>query len=352
MSPETPPPSPPGEPGVGENGFPEGSPPEPANPAAGPSPEGLDPETSGPMLDAIAAGAVAAGAGVTNVTPPLGDRTATEPVVEESETQVDQRDGLIGLGGRPDGESAASPAETIEPQGTAEIRVEESGTAGLDEQPGADDLAEGDTQVDVPDAPADESPSVRDELAGLKEQFAESLGRLQGELQGELSEIREQIVVNQRGLSKIGQFIQSNGRVFERTEEIVKTSAETVSRVEEEANRETRQPFIESLMQVHDQLFRRMNAMEAGEKKPDAFVVQLFETLEAEFRQNGIEIIRPEPGGAVELNCMRLLEQVKCPFWRRQDSVHKVFRCGFRYTDPERIIRKAEVAVYRKDVGE
>jgi molecular chaperone GrpE (heat shock protein) len=188
---------------------------------------------------------------------------------------------------------------------------------------------------------------VVEELAEFKKQVA---GSLDG-LKGELAELSSQIKISQRGLSTIGQVIQGHGEVFEQTQEIAKTSAETVSRVEAEAIRETRRPFVESLIQIHDQLFRRVNAMEAGEEKQDPFVVRLFETLEGEFRQNGIEMIRPEPGGPVELNYMKLLEQVKCAFWRKPDSVAKVFRCGFRYIDPERIIRKADVAVYRKDAG-
>ena len=314
MSSQTPFSSPESDPSVGESVVPGGEVSDPLRPTA-PSPlEGAEPESGVPMLNAIADGADEGPANLSQLDP---DPPAVQPVSGESGTRDDQRDGLIGLVG-------SSAAEPIEP--AAELATE-TGQA-----------------VTAPDPIL----PVVEELAEFKNQVA---GSLDG-LKGELAELSSQIKISQRGLSTIGQVIQGHGEVFEQTQEIAKTSAETVSRVEEEANMETRRPFIESLMQVHDQLFRRMNAMEAGEKKPDAFVVQLFETLEAEFRQNAIEIIRPEPGGAVELNCMRLLEQVKCPFFRRQDSVAKVYQCGFRYTESARIIRKAEVAVYRKDVGD
>jgi molecular chaperone GrpE (heat shock protein) len=308
MSPQSASSLPDGEPTAGENVVPGGELSEPAVPAVDSPPGGADAEPSTPMLDAIAAESEA---GLENLSP-------TDPEPEPrfpgaSGLQDDQRDGLIGL----DGSSTTEPGTAV-----ASESVE-------------------------PVSARDGTPPAVDELAEFRDQFVDSLDGLKGEL----AEMRSQITTSQRGLSKIGQVMQSHGAVFERMQEIAKASAETVSRVEVEANMETRRPFIESLIQIHDQLFRRVNAMEAGDERPDAFVSQLFETLEGELRQNGIEIIRPEPGGPVELNYMKSLEQVKCPFWRKPDRVARVFRCGFRYIDPERLIRKADVAVYRKNVG-
>ena len=312
MSPQSASSVPDGEPAAGEHIVLGGELSEPVVPAVDSPTGGADAEPSTPMLDAIAAESEA---GLANLSP-----TDPEPAAARfpgaSGLQDDQRDGLIGLDG----------GSTSEPDSADAAVVNESGQ---------------------PVSARDGMPPAVDELAEFRDQLVDSLDGLKAEL----AEMRTQITASQRGLSKIGQVMQSNGAVFERMQEIAKASAETVSRVEVEANMETRRPFIESLIQIHDQLFRRVNAMEAGDERHDAFVSQLLETLEGELSQNGIEVIRPEPGGPVELNYMKLLEQVKCRFLCKPDHVAKVFRCGFCYIDPERIIRKAEVAVYRKNVG-
>ncbi len=109
-------------------------------------------------------------------------------------------------------------------------------------------------------------------------------------------------------------------------------------------------PMLESMMLMHDLLFRQAQAMEAGEVDPDHFVLNLLKALEAEFNTHNIEVIRPQPGDEPELNIMKMIGTAKCPFWRKSDRVARVHSCGFalRAESATMVVRKAEVTVYRR----
>jgi len=107
---------------------------------------------------------------------------------------------------------------------------------------------------------------------------------------------------------------------------------------------------LESLMRLHSLVYRQVTMMECGNAKPDAFVLNLFATLEAELKTHGIEVVRPQPGEEVNLEVMTTIGTMHCPFWRKPDRVAQINTCGFvRSTESERrILRKAEITVFRR----
>lgn len=109
-------------------------------------------------------------------------------------------------------------------------------------------------------------------------------------------------------------------------------------------------PFLEVLMQLHDLIFRQAQSMEAGRDRPDPFVTNLFQTLEAELSSLGIDVIRPASGDPPDLAIMKAIATEPCPFWRKSDRVARIHTCGFacHLNDQWQLIRKAEISVYRK----
>ena len=110
------------------------------------------------------------------------------------------------------------------------------------------------------------------------------------------------------------------------------------------------QAVLASMMRLHELIFRQVISMEAGNTRPDAFTINLFETIEAELETHGVEIIRPHPGDEINLEVMTTIGTASCPFWRKPGKVAQVFSCGFfSGTDSSRrVLRKAEVTVYRR----
>jgi len=74
-------------------------------------------------------------------------------------------------------------------------------------------------------------------------------------------------------------------------------------------------PFLEVLMQLHDLIFRQAQGMESGHDRPDHFVTNLLQTLEAELASLGIDVIRPASGDALDLAMMKAIATESCPFW-------------------------------------
>ncbi len=107
---------------------------------------------------------------------------------------------------------------------------------------------------------------------------------------------------------------------------------------------------LESLLRLHDRLYRQVTAMESGEHQPDTFVISLFETLETELRVNGVEVIRPHSGDEVDLAVMTTIGVAPCPFWRKPGRIAKVESCGFMLNmdSTSALLRKAEVTVLRR----
>jgi len=107
---------------------------------------------------------------------------------------------------------------------------------------------------------------------------------------------------------------------------------------------------LDSLQRLHDLTFRQVTTMEAGNAKPDAFIVNLFEMIEAELKSHSVEVVRPQPGEEVNLEVMTTIGTVNCPFWRRPDRVAQTNCCGFILSSgsERQIPRKAEITVFRR----
>lgn len=105
-----------------------------------------------------------------------------------------------------------------------------------------------------------------------------------------------------------------------------------------------------SLMRIHDLVWRQITSMEAGNVRPDGFILTLFETIESELKTHGVEVIRPQPGDDIDLEIMTTIGAAKCPFWRKPDRVAQVHRCGFvRKSEAGRqILQRAEITVSRR----
>jgi|GEM_PF-1353787 len=110
------------------------------------------------------------------------------------------------------------------------------------------------------------------------------------------------------------------------------------------------QAVVESLMRLHELIYRQVTAMEGGNVRPDEFMINLFQVLEAELGTHGVEVVTPHPGDSVNFDVMTTIGTVSCPFWRKPDRVAQVSRCGFvlRTQADHRVLRKAEVTVYRR----
>ena len=135
--------------------------------------------------------------------------------------------------------------------------------------------------------------------------------------------------------------------------DFVRRSRDVLFREAEEYRREGRLPVLESLFRVHDLIFRRVAAMEAGESGPDAFVIEILRHIEHELKQqHQVSVLRPDPGTPVDLQSMNTLKDVPAGkfFWRKPDTVARVHRCGFAQIvgEEEKILRPVEVDVYRK----
>lgn len=112
---------------------------------------------------------------------------------------------------------------------------------------------------------------------------------------------------------------------------------------------------LESLYELHDMLFRKVMAMEAGEVEPDSFVVQLMEYVQEIIRKHGVDIIIPQPGERFDMNYMESLRSLPAKFWRNPDTVANVEKCGYSRqtsTGGKQVIRPARVIVYKKQKGD
>jgi hypothetical protein len=103
---------------------------------------------------------------------------------------------------------------------------------------------------------------------------------------------------------------------------------------------------------LHDQLFTRVCAMEAGQEEPDPYLLNLLQNLEGYLDRIDIMVIRPQPGEAFDLKHMETLGAVPCRFFRKPDTVARVHHCGFALRhalkEGQNVARKALVDVYRK----
>ncbi len=108
-------------------------------------------------------------------------------------------------------------------------------------------------------------------------------------------------------------------------------------------------PTLAALMRVYNQLFRRMQAMEAGGVQPDQFILDMLPNVETELQGCGVSVIRPHPGDSIDLQVMNLIGHKPTPFWRRGNRVAQMEKCGYMLTleSGDYVLEKAEVVVYR-----
>jgi len=150
------------------------------------------------------------------------------------------------------------------------------------------------------------------------------------------SELRAEVRGLHANIENIGSFVQ--------------TCREKLLGEADDYRAEGKHDILQSLMRIYDIVFQRVIAMESGNERPDRFIIDLFETIEAELNTHGIEIVRPQPGDPIDLQVMTTVGAVPCPFWRKSDRVAQVVRCGFIYKMEvmHRNSRKAEITVFRK----
>ncbi len=108
--------------------------------------------------------------------------------------------------------------------------------------------------------------------------------------------------------------------------------------------------LLDSIFNIHDLLYKRVVSMEAGEWAPDPFIMDLLNHIESELERQGVFIVRPEPGVAIDLKYMHTQKDVPARFWRKSNTVAKVHSCGFATTiqGVEKILKMAVVDVFRK----
>lgn len=137
---------------------------------------------------------------------------------------------------------------------------------------------------------------------------------------------------------------------FDEVGDFIRTCKEKLLHEADVYRQDGAKPFLEVLMQLHDLIFRQAQSMESGRARPDPFLTNLFQTLEAELASLGIDVIRPAPGDPLDLAMMKAIATEPCPFWRKPDRVARIHTCGFagHLDDQWHLLRKAEISVYRK----
>ncbi len=153
-----------------------------------------------------------------------------------------------------------------------------------------------------------------------------------------------------QAFSSLSERVADLSEQFAEVTAFVRASDEKLTRRADEYRQEGARPGWDSLIRLHDIVFRRLQAMEGGRVQPDSFLLNLFQALEGELELVGLSVIRPLPGDDIRIEHMKLLDSVPCPFWRKPERVAAVHSCGFAIESPSGMLmyRKAEVSVYRK----
>lgn len=118
----------------------------------------------------------------------------------------------------------------------------------------------------------------------------------------------------------------------------------------EEYELEGKRAVLDSLIRLHDLVYRQVTSMEAGNVHPNPFIINLFKILEGELLCHGVDVVRPQPGDDINLELMITTGTESCPFWRKPNKVARIARCGFilRDVSDRPNLRKAEVTVYKR----
>lgn len=108
---------------------------------------------------------------------------------------------------------------------------------------------------------------------------------------------------------------------------------------------------LESFFELHDTLFRRVMAMEAGSMEPDRFSIELLEYMKELLGRHGVDVIIPQPGDPFDMMFMESIRAAPARFWRIPGTVANVEKCGYVMQDSDakdKLLRPARVVVYRK----
>jgi len=138
---------------------------------------------------------------------------------------------------------------------------------------------------------------------------------------------------------------------LEEVSQFVHLAKDKLVRQSDEYINEGMMKVIESMFELHDMLFSRVMAMEAGILEPDSFSIELLGYIQEKLKKHGINVIIPQPGESFDINYMESLKAVPARFWRLPDTVANVEKCGYsqQITEiEEKILRPARVNVYRK----
>ncbi|MCS6897783.1 MAG: nucleotide exchange factor GrpE, partial [Nitrospira sp.] len=132
--------------------------------------------------------------------------------------------------------------------------------------------------------------------------------------------------------------------------QFVRTCDERLVRDVDQHRAEGMTAVLHSLMRLHGQVYRHVSAIESGNVEPNPFISHLFESIEGELAEHGVQVIRPQPGDELNFELMTTIGSIPCAFWRKPDRVAQVASCGFvlQVGLARRILKKAEVTVYRR----
>lgn len=134
--------------------------------------------------------------------------------------------------------------------------------------------------------------------------------------------------------------------------EFVQLAKNKLCRQAEEYINEGKLKVLESMFELHDMLFSRVMAIEAGSLEPDNFSIELFKQIQWIIQKHGVDIIIPQPGDPFDMNYMESLRAVPAKFWRPPGTVANVEKCGYsmQITEiEEKVLRTARVTVYREN---
>ena len=196
----------------------------------------------------------------------------------------------------------------------------------------ADDAREGTSESTTPADSLPESQAAGD----TDEQAA---ARAKNTTQEAFNSLRDNVLGLRSDFATVNNFI---GVCWDKLDKL--------SRKADEYKFEGMMAVIDPLTRLHETIFTRVIAMEAGNATPDMFAIALLEQLEDDLEFRDIKVIRPHPGDDLDLELMTTVGGVRCPFWRKPGKVAQVICCGFvlRTERGEKLLGKAKVTMYRR----
>ena len=107
---------------------------------------------------------------------------------------------------------------------------------------------------------------------------------------------------------------------------------------------------IDSLSRIHQLLFRKVANMDMGKEENNSYIRQLYDNVEGELKGLGVTVIFPKISDIPTYEDMVAVGSTKSSIMHKPNTISKVEACGYsiRNGDEIKILRKAEVVVYRK----